>query len=48
MTVAELIEHLYQMPPEAPVWCEGCDCVNPATTATLHEDGRVWIEVDAR
>lgn len=38
MTVAELIEQLRHLPPDAVVWCEGCDhVINPAVEAVLEE-----------
>lgn len=43
ITVAELIEQLQKLPPDAMVYAEGCDCVGPATGAELQSDGDVWI-----
>ena len=38
MTVAELIEKLRQMPPDAQVETEGCDCVGQAAGVNLDGD----------
>lgn len=43
LTVSELIEKLKQMPQDAPVWHEGCDCYGCADNVTLEEDGTVLI-----
>jgi hypothetical protein len=48
MTVAELAEKLASLPPDAPVWIEGCDCVGKADGVSLRDDadegGYVLIE----
>jgi hypothetical protein len=38
LTVAQLIEQLKLMPPEAPVQTEGCDCYGPAAHVCLVDD----------
>lgn len=47
VTVAELIAALKQMPQDAKIWADGCDCCNPVTGATVDEDGKVTLEVEA-
>lgn len=39
MTVAELIELLRRMPPDAEVRTEGCDCIGDAASVDLSSDG---------
>ena len=47
VTVAALIAALKQMPQDAKVWADGCDCCNPVSGATVEEDGRVTLGVEA-
>lgn len=42
LTVAELIAKLSEMPPDAKVQTEGCDCYGPAAGVQI-EDGFVLI-----
>ena len=44
MTVAQLIEQLRQMPSDAPVRTEGCDCYGECGNVVLEKDGVVTIE----
>lgn len=49
MTVQELMDKLKTLPPDLPVWVEGCDCYGPAEDAQEHEDNKdirekgLWI-----
>lgn len=38
ITVAELVEKLQQIPRDALVWHEGCDCYGAASTVTYDKD----------
>lgn len=38
ITVSELIAILQQADPAAPVYLEGCDCINPANQVWLADD----------
>lgn len=42
-TVSELIALLQVMPPDAPVWSEGCDCWGDCTGVELQDEGGVLI-----
>jgi hypothetical protein len=45
ITVKELIKQLQEMPQDALVYSEGCDCVGPATGAAYDDsDNSVIIE----
>ena len=39
LTVGELITLLEQLPPDMPVWAEGCDCVNEVKGVGLYRHG---------
>ena len=39
LTVGELIALLEQLPPDLPVWAEGCDCVNEVKGAGIYRHG---------
>ena len=43
LTVTELIDLLKQMPPDAFVLHQGCDCVGAANGVELEDDGTVLI-----
>jgi|GEM_PF-3734500 len=43
MTVAEIIEALKNMPQDALVYHEGCDCIGAADGVELQNDGTVMI-----
>lgn len=40
LTVKELIELLKTQPQNAPVWIEGCDCINPAVGVAMQKPSR--------
>lgn len=42
-TVSELIKALQQMPPDASILTEGCDCYGDACFVKLNKDGSVDI-----
>lgn len=46
VTVADLVTVLQQMPQDAKVWADGCDCCNPVVGATV-DGGRVTLDVKA-
>ena len=41
--VADLIEALKQMPPNSPVFTEGCDCFGNSISVELEDNGDVLI-----
>ncbi len=43
LSVKELISLLTEMPEDAPVWHEGCDCFGAADGVSLKKDGSVCI-----
>jgi hypothetical protein len=45
LTVAQLIERLRQMPPDAPVFTEGCDCTGECADVVLEDasDGKKCV-----
>lgn len=43
MTVEQLVAELAKMPPSAPVYTEGCDCMGCALAVQREVDGTVTI-----
>ena len=46
ITVAELIKLLQELPQDAEVFSEGCDCYGECSGASLMADGTVLVERD--
>lgn len=44
-TVAQLIEDLKNVPQDALVLTEGCDCVGPALAISVHKDYSNWLKI---
>ena len=43
LTATELIEQLSKLPPNSPVYAEGCDCINPVRTAAPLANGCILV-----
>ncbi len=43
LTAADLIEQLSKLPPNSPVYAEGCDCINPVRTAAPLDNGCILV-----
>ena len=43
LTVADLIEQLSKLPPNSPVYAEGCDCVNQVRAAASLDHGCILV-----
>lgn len=48
ITVAKLIEILRELPQEAQVQADGCDCIGPVQGATIIDKGQLssWVLIE--